>query len=188
MSLTFWSIENVVNLFKFVYSFWKSKIIILKNNKSPLFVINFLPLKMFPQRQLSEDTKECHTDCLAWYSSDSEDDFVVESSSRRRKEKQVAALIICFIIKKLFVTAIITTSTSNPYPNHYSISEPGASAVDCGVKGILRLCAYSVSFGCLILGGIKETTQSLTSWSRSFHFTTPCGVTKGEMEGSWSAR
>ena len=94
MSLTFWSIENVVNLFKFVYSFCKSKIIILKNNKSPLFVINFLPLKMFPQRQLSEDTKECHTDCLAWYSSDSEDDFIVKPK-RKRKSGTSCHLAVC---------------------------------------------------------------------------------------------
>ena len=38
---------------------------------------------MFPQKQLSEDTKECHTDCLVWYSSDS-DDFVVEPEKKRK--------------------------------------------------------------------------------------------------------
>ena len=121
MSLTFWSIENVVNLFKFVYSFWKSKIIILKNNKSPLFVINFLPLKMFPQKQLSEDTKECHTDCLVWYSSDSEDDFVPE----KRRKTGSCINYLSFALYKNYLSQLTLTLTTTPSVNQ----EPQPSTV-----------------------------------------------------------
>ena len=86
---------------------------------------------MFPQKQLSEDTKECHTDCLAWYSSDSEDDFVVEPEKKRKAGSCVNYL--SFALYKNYLSQLTLTLTTTPSVNQ----EPQPSTVngDCNGDG-----------------------------------------------------